>query len=174
MGGSPGALRGRHEHAVGRDADVLHGEEVGAAKPYRYDDFVANREDILGLAEGEGKRLFSFYRDLIALSTDHSAIRSRNIAILLADDANRVIAFHRWDESGAYLVAGSLKNTPFGSGYWLHGDPLGDAAWTEVFNSDAARYGGWNVGNAGRYIQAQNGAIDVVLPACGFVVLRRD
>ena len=71
------------------------GEEVGAAKFYRYDDFVANREDILGLAQGDGAKLFGFYRDLIALSVDHSAIRSRNIDVLVTDDANRVIAFHR-------------------------------------------------------------------------------
>ena len=149
------------------------GEEVGAAKFYRYDTFLNNREDIPGLAEGEGAKLFGFYKELIALSVDHTAFRSRNIDVLVADDANRVIAFHRWDESGAYVVAGSLNNAAFGHGYWLHGDPLGEATWTEVFNSDAARYGGANVGNAGRTIQAQNGAIDVVLPACGIVVLRR-
>ena len=149
------------------------GEEVGAAQPYRYDDFAAHREDILGLAQRTGAQLFGFYRDLIALSIDHPAIRSRNIAVLEANDANRVIAFHRWDDAGAFVVVGSLANTPFAGGYWIHGAALGNAGWTEVFNSDGARYGGWNTGNAGQTIRAENGALNVVLPQSGFVVLRR-
>jgi 1,4-alpha-glucan branching enzyme len=149
------------------------GEEIGARKPYRYNDFAQNREDITGEADGQGARLFRFYTDLIALSPEHGAFRSRNIDVLPPHDRNRVIAFHRWDERSEYFVAGSLANAPFESGYWLWSDRLGDAGWTEVFNSDAERYGGWNVGNAGRTLESRFGALSVVLPACGVVVFRR-
>ena len=50
---------------------------------------------------------------------------------------------------GSSLVAGNLGNVAFASGYWIHSDRIGDAGWTEIFNSDAAVYGGSNVGNAG-------------------------
>ena len=43
----------------------------------------------------------------------------------------------------------------------------------EVFNSDAAIYGGRNVGNAGAAIPSAGGRIEVAIPAVGFVVLVR-
>jgi 1,4-alpha-glucan branching enzyme len=33
------------------------GEEIGAQKRYTYDNFVLNREDILGERDGKGKKL---------------------------------------------------------------------------------------------------------------------
>jgi 1,4-alpha-glucan branching enzyme len=149
------------------------GEEIGAQKPYRYNDFVHHREDITGEAEGSGAKLFACYKDLVALSTGHSAIRSRNIHVPLVHDANRVIAFHRWDDDDEFFIAGSLANSAYGHGYWLSSDRLGDSEWLEVFNSDAERYGGWNVGNAAQRLHSVNGALNVVLPACGVVVFRR-
>jgi 1,4-alpha-glucan branching enzyme len=149
------------------------GEEVGAEKPYRYNDFLQNREDIAGLASGSGSFLLRYYQDLIALSEGNAAIRSRNVEVSLVDDASRVIAFHRWDGAQEMLVAGSLNNRPFGAGYTLRGDRLGDAAWTEMFNSDAAEYGGWNVGNDGATLRAAGGTLTVVIPAAGLVVFRR-
>jgi 1,4-alpha-glucan branching enzyme len=149
------------------------GEEIGAANPYTYDAFMQNREDLIGGAKGAGARLFRYYQDLIRLSERNAAIRSRMIEIALADNDNRVVAFHRWDDSDEFLVVGNLGNAPFASGYWIHGDRIGDASWTEVLNSDGEAYGGRNIGNAGATLQASNGALNVVLPAAGLVVLRR-
>ena len=149
------------------------GEEIGAAKFYRYDSFVQNREDILGDATGAGALLFRYYKDLIRLSEDNAAIRSRNVEVLVTDDQNRLIAFRRWDDGAEFLVVGCLGVTAFSNGYRLHGDRLGDTGWTEIFNSDAQSYGGWNVGNAGRTLATQHGALDVVVPASGLIVLRR-
>ena len=53
------------------------------------------------------------------------------------------------------------------------GDRIGNASWTEVFNSDSEAYGGWNIGNAGATLHGSNGALNVVLPAAGLVVFRR-
>ena len=46
-----------------------------------------------------------------------------------------------------------------------------NAGWKEIFNSDAAIYGGRNVGNLGATIPSSQGCLDVVVPANGFVVL---
>ena len=149
------------------------GEEIGAQKPYRYDSFLNNREDIVGDASGVGANLFAYFKALVRLSVDISAIRSRNIDIAYTDNANRVIAFHRWDEADEYLVVGCLANTAFANGYWLHTQRLGGFGWTEIFNSDGKVYGGWDVGNAGRTLLAENGSLNPVLPAAGLLVFRR-
>jgi 1,4-alpha-glucan branching enzyme len=149
------------------------GEEIGAQKPYRYSDFLMNREDILGEAARNGAKLFRCYRDLIDLSLNHSAIRSRNIDVPIVHDANRVVAFHRWDDRGEFFIAGSLADAAYKSGYWLSSRRLGDANWQEIFNTDSDRYGGGNVGNAGSTLRAERGALSVVLPACGVLVFRR-
>ncbi|MFM0223210.1 alpha-amylase family glycosyl hydrolase [Paraburkholderia dipogonis] len=149
------------------------GEEVGAANPYRYNDFLDNREDIIGLATGSGARLFAFYSALVALSVKHGAFRSRSIEISVIHDVNRVIAFHRWGEVDEFLVVGSLGNMPFGSGYWLTGDRLRRGSWREVFNSDYAEYGGQNISNGALPLHPTGDALNVVLPACAVVVLQR-
>ena len=149
------------------------GEEIGAANPFTYDNFMQNREDLIGAATGAGARLFGYYKDLIRFSERNAAIRSRAIEVGLRDNDNRVIAFHRWDDTDEFLVVGNLSNAPFASGYWIYGDRIGDADWTECFNSDSQAYGGWNIGNAGATLHGGNGALNVVLPAAGLVVFRR-
>ena len=58
------------------------GEEIGAQKRYTFNNFLSNREDILGERAGNGKALFRFYQDLISLSRRLRSIRSHNIDIL--------------------------------------------------------------------------------------------
>ncbi|OAV56180.1 hypothetical protein A6U98_23795 [Rhizobium sp. WYCCWR10014] len=137
------------------------------------DDFLDNRENIIGEAEGSGAGMLSCCRDLIALSIHQDAIRSRNIAIPLVHDENRVIAFHRWDDGEDLLVVGSLNDTPFEHGHRLHCERMGGDVWEEIFNTDADKYGGWNVGNGGGRIRATAGVLDAVLPASGVLVFRR-
>lgn len=149
------------------------GEEIGASKPFTYDTFLQNREDLQGTAAGIGARLFRYYQDLIRLNEENTAIRSRSIQVALSDNANRVIAFHRWSSEGEVLVAGNLGNAAFGFGYWIHSDRIGDFGWTEIFNSDAIAYGGSNVGNEGATLIGSNGALNITLPAVGLIVLRR-
>jgi 1,4-alpha-glucan branching enzyme len=151
------------------------GEEIGAQKFYRFNDFMANREDILGEKSGNGRRLFSFYQDAITLSGRLPSLRSHNIDILHQWNDNRVIAFKRWDASDQIIVAASLSNAPFADGYVIHKDTLAipDGGWKEVFNSDAAVYGGQNVGNFGGILPANDGSLNVRIPANGFVVLVR-
>jgi 1,4-alpha-glucan branching enzyme len=151
----------------------LMGEEIGAQKPYRYTDFLANREDLLGDRTRDGKRLFEFYQDLIRLLYKHSGLRAHTIDIIHVHNANRVIAFRRWDDTEELLVVASLNNSPFSSGYAIASSHLGDGRWQEIFNSDTEAYGGYNIGNLGATIASSHGQIHVIIPANGFVVFQR-
>ncbi len=151
------------------------GEEIGAQKRYTYDNFVANREDLLGERMGNGRRLFRFYQDLIGLGRRLRSIRSRNIDILHQSNANRVVALKRWSGDEEVIVAASLNNRPFADGYVIEKDLLAipQAGWKEIFNSDAAVYGGSKIGNGGATRSSFGGRLNIVLPANGFVVLVR-
>ncbi|BAZ32413.1 alpha amylase, C-terminal all-beta [Cylindrospermum sp. NIES-4074] len=149
------------------------GEEIGAQKPYRYRDFLEYREDLLGDRQTTGQRLFQFYQDLIQLRHHHPGWRSHFIDVIHVHNANRVIAFRRWDTTDELLVLASLNNHPFGNGYIVNNSQIADGQWQEIFNSDASRYGGDNIGNFGANIPASNGRFNAVIPANGFVVFQR-
>lgn len=151
----------------------LMGEEIGAQRSYRYGDFISNREDLLGERQTNGQRLFLFYQDIIRLRLNNAGLRSPNIDIIHVHNANRIIAFRRWDNSQEFLIVASLNNHPFGAGYAIESSRLGNGTWHEIFNSDAAPYGGNSIGNLGGSISSSNGRIYVVIPANGFVVLQR-
>ena len=149
-------------------------EEIGAQKPYKYDTFMANREDIASERGGQGAKMFRFYQDAIRFSRRHAAIRVQNIDIIHVNGDGRVIAFTRSAGSDELLVVASLNNQVFDL-YVVQTDParLADGQWREVFNSDAAIYGGDNVGNFGADLPAANGRIQIRIPAKGLVVLEK-
>jgi 1,4-alpha-glucan branching enzyme len=149
------------------------GEEIGAQKQYKYDTFLANREDILSERLGHGRALFRFYQDLLTLRRRLGSVRSRNIDILHHWNPNRVIAFKRWNGDEEAIIAASFSNSPFANGYVIKKDVIAipNAGWKEIFNSDAAVYGGQNIGNGGAIISSSQGQLNVVIPAAGFVVL---
>ncbi len=125
------------------------GEEVGAARDYRYDTFLNNREDLRGLRAGRGRNLFRFYQELIRLRLTHEALRSRDIELLYTHDVNRVLAFRRQSQEEELLIIASLNERPLSEGYELPIPSSHARGWREIFNSDAERYGGSNVGNLG-------------------------
>ncbi|MBV8882763.1 MAG: alpha amylase C-terminal domain-containing protein [Chroococcidiopsidaceae cyanobacterium CP_BM_RX_35] len=151
----------------------LMGEEIGAQKPYRYQDFFQNKEDLIGERHNNGQRLFRFYQDLIRFRLSHSGLRSHDIDIIYIHDADRVIAFRRWDATEELLIVASLNNHPFASGYTIESSQLGDGNWREIFNSDSDLYGGDNVGNSGASIPSWHGRIHFVIPANGFIVCQK-
>jgi 1,4-alpha-glucan branching enzyme len=149
------------------------GEEIGAQKRYTYDNFVAHREDILGEREGNGSQLYRCYRDLVSLRRRFRSLCSHDVDILHHSNANRVIAFKRWSGDQQAIVVASLNNAAFRNGYAIEKNLLAipNAGWKEVLNSDAARYGGEDVGNDGAILFSDGGRLDVILPANGFIVL---
>lgn len=148
------------------------GEEVGASLPYRFVDFANAREDYHALRRGGGARLFRYYADLIRLRLQHPALRSRNAAVIYVHDANRLLAFRRWNDGQDLLVIASLNNAPYADGYVLRSAGLTDGRWREIFNSDAPAYGGGGIDNGGE-LSALGGALNVRLPANAVVVLER-
>jgi 1,4-alpha-glucan branching enzyme len=150
------------------------GEEVGAQKPYTWDKFMENREDIAGLRDGAGAQLFRFYQDVIRFSRRHSAVRAQTIDIIHVNDVGRVIAFTRSAGSDELLVIATLSNSSFAE-YVVQTDSwrLPEGHWREVFNSDAGIYGGTNSGNNGATLSVSSGRIQVTLPANSFLVFAK-
>jgi 1,4-alpha-glucan branching enzyme len=153
----------------------LMGEEIGAQKYFLYDTFFQNKEDLIGDRTATGQFLFRFYQDLIGLVTSAAAARSRALDVIYTHNDNRVIAFVRSAPNQKLLVLASLNDAAFASGYVIGTDAwrLPAGGWQEIFNSDAAIYGGDNVGNGGATLQVNGGQINAVIPAHGFVVLER-
>ena len=149
------------------------GEEIGAQKDYKYDNFIAHREDIAGERVANGEAMFRFYQDLISLGRRLRSIRSHDIDILHHANANRVIAFKRWSGDEQVIIVASFNNHAFTNGYVIGKDALAipDGGWKEVFNSDAGIYGGQNIGNFGAIVQSRDHRIEVIIPPNGFVVL---
>jgi 1,4-alpha-glucan branching enzyme len=150
------------------------GEEAGASEPYRYDDFINHRENFPALRQGVSAALFRFYQDLIRLRSTHPAVRSHNIDVVYTHDTNRMLAFRRWDESEELLIIANLNNHPFRSGYTIENLRVSGGFWREIFNSDLECYGGNNIGNFRAVIPITSGDISIVIPANGFVVLRKE
>ena len=167
--------RRRHRFAAGMSLlsagtpMFLMGEEVGALEDYKYDDFLKHREDIAGLRQGAGARLYYFYQELIGFRHDNPAIRSRQIEVLYTHNNNRVLVFRRDGAQQDLLVFASLNNRPFASGYWIYSPGLPDGSWREVFNSDSVDYGGQNIGNGGGVVQSLAGYMGPAFPACGLL-----
>ena len=153
----------------------LMGEEIGAAKYFRYNDFFLNKEDLIGERTGDGLFLFRFYQDLIRLVTAKPAARSRALDVIYWHNDNRVIAFTRIAATQQLLILASLNDNPFGQGYFISTDSwrLPAGGWRETFNSDAAIYGGDNEGNSSATLQVNDGQINAVIPAHGFVVFEK-
>jgi 1,4-alpha-glucan branching enzyme len=148
------------------------GEEVGASRPYRYDDFVNAREDFYALRRGAGANLFRFYQDLIRLRLTHPALRSFNLDVVYTQNDNRLLAFRRWDSTAELLVVASLNNASFSNGYTISNPRIVDGQWREIFNSDAVQYGGSGLLNQDT-LSSSNGDITARLPANSVLVLQR-
>ena len=148
------------------------GEEVGASLPYRFDDFLDNREDFPALRQGAGARLFRFYPDVLRLRLAHPAFRSRSCQIVHVHDTNRVIAFRCWTTAEDILVVGCLNDWAFPNGYRIQDTRIADGEWREIFSSDADIYGGSGLSNSGA-IASSGGAISVNVPANSVFVLQR-
>jgi 1,4-alpha-glucan branching enzyme len=151
------------------------GEEIGAQKPYTFDRFMSNREDLMGERASNGARMFRFYQDAIQFSRRHPATRSTEIDIVHALGVNRVIAFARSAGTDKLLVIASLCNQPFLDGYVIQTDlsRLPDGLWREVFNSDASLYGGHDIGNFGADVPAAGGRFQIRVPANGFLIFQK-
>lgn len=153
----------------------LMGEEIGAENFFLYDTFAQNKEDLLGARSGIGQFIYRFYQDLIRFVIATPAARSTSVDVIYRHNENRIIAFTRSTTGQQLLVVASLNDSAFTQGYGIATDPwrLPAGGWQEVFNSDAAAYGGSNVGNSSATLPVSNGVINTIIPARGFVVFEK-
>ena len=151
------------------------GEETGAAEPYDVMHFMQHREDLAGERAGTGAKLFRYYQDLIRFRRHHPAARSPEIDIIHVNNDNRVIAFTRTGGAEKLLVIACLHNEPFDAGYVIQTDAarLPNGLWREVFNSDAAIYGGHNHGNFGLDTLVTDGHFQALVPDNAILVYEK-
>jgi 1,4-alpha-glucan branching enzyme len=182
VGGAPliGATR-RYAEARCRVAATLNllsagvpmffmGEEVGFREPYRYNDFLAHREDFAEARANGGQRMFAYYKDLLGTRARQEALRGGGIEVVYAHSVDRVLAFRRWRNGSECLLVASLRDQPFESGYEIASARLPDRRWREILNSDAAAYGGDNVGNLQAEVPSSAHLMRLRLPASGVLV----
>ena len=117
-------------------------------------------------------RSFRFYQELIRLRLAHPALRSRNIDVLHTHDANRVLAFRRWEAGDELMVIASLNNGAFVGGYRIQSSRIADGRWREIFNSDTAGYSGSGLVDAD-LIASAGGVFSARLPANSVLVFQR-
>jgi len=150
----------------------LMGEEVGATKPFTFDGFIENREDLFAERKGEGRFLFRYYSDLIRLRRRHHTFATANIEVVMTHNADRLIVFHRWKGPEHYLVIATLSDVGWPDGYDVPAPQNACGRWREIFSSDAPDYGGDGVSNEGE-IEAKDCVLRVRIPARGLIVLRQ-
>ena len=96
-----------------------------------------------------------------------------------SDSENSVLSFVRQDGGGQNPLAVILNLTPVARYHYLLGLPR-PGKWREVLNSDAACYGGSNVGNLGGVLAEDRGchqqpwSAEITLPPLSIVVLKPD
>jgi 1,4-alpha-glucan branching enzyme len=152
----------------------LFGEEVGSDRKFVYGEVLRDREDFVARKKADGRSLFEYYRQLVRLRRAHPGLRSPDIDVLFVHDAHRLLGFRRWGGGEDFLVFASLNRRAFDApGYTFHAERIPAGAWKEVFNSDAAAYGGDGRGNLGLTLRAGPGELTCVVPANGVVVFQR-
>ena len=161
---------------------VFMGQEFLEDKQWSWDAKSSNLLWWDGLNTGVDKKMVDhhrFMRELIRLRWNYPALRGDNINPFHVHDQNRVIAFHRWLDSGDdVIVAATLSDTTWYD--YAIGFPY-PGHWTEVFNSDV--YENWVnpfvAGNGGGIVVSGppmhgfGASANIVIPANGFVVFAR-
>lgn len=132
------------------------------------------------------KQMQDFYRftqELVHLRLRHSALRGENINVYYANNANRVLAYHRWLErlGRDVVIVASLNEFTFDQPNYRLGLPQA-GRWLEVFNSDVYEDFGRRQphGNGGSIFadgQPMHGfstSAGIVIPANSILVFAKD
>jgi len=158
---------------------LFMGTEFGVRREWDHDGSL----DWRLLDNPRHRALGRFVRDLNALYRNTAALhrldcRPEGFAWVDNRDADQsVISFLRRGDAPGDVVLFAGNFTPVPRHHYGIGVPVG-GAWEEIFNSDAAEYGGSNLGNAGgtdaepvsRHGHPQS--IDLTLPPLAMIALR--
>ncbi len=151
---------------------LFMGQELGQRGDWRFAE-----ELPWGLLNDERHRgVQNLIRDLNALYRRESALHRLDCMaagfewLVQNDAANSVLAWARRDDAGnAIIVVCNFTPVPR-EGYKVPA-PAGFKAWRETLNTDSSHYGGSNLGNLDRRIEAHNGQIELTLPPLATVFL---
>jgi 1,4-alpha-glucan branching enzyme len=132
------------------------------------------------------KRMQDFYRftqELVHLRLRHPALRGETINAYHANNANRVLAYHRWlEEFGRdVVIVVSLNEFTFDQPNYRLGFPQG-GRWLEVFNSDVYEdFGrrqphgnGGDIFADGQPMDGFSTSAGIVIPANSILVFAKD
>ncbi|WP_261362929.1 1,4-alpha-glucan branching protein GlgB [Rubinisphaera margarita] len=138
---------------------------------------------LIGNTQHDGIR--NFIGDLNRVMREHPALHEvdfseAGFSWIHADDAeNSTYAFCRMSKNVTETLVCIFNFTPVPREKYRVGVPL-PGTYQEILNSDAHRYGGTDVGNAGKVVSTntpmhgRKNSVEVVLPPLGMLVLRHD
>jgi 1,4-alpha-glucan branching enzyme len=160
---------------------LFMGNELAQEREWNHD----TQLDWAALADPFHRGVQQLVRDLNRLYTGQAALHAadcedRGFQWLIGDDsANSVFAFYRSGRAETPPLIAVCNFTPVPRHDYQIGAPRG-GNWREVFNSDAAVYGGSNAGNGGsvsaRSVPSHNQPYSLVLtlPPLGTIFLLAD
>jgi 1,4-alpha-glucan branching enzyme len=158
---------------------LFMGAELAQAREWSHDGEV----EWFRLNEGLNAGVQKLLRDLNQLYTAEGALHQRDaepggFKWLIGDDrANSVFAFLRHGRPGTAPILAICNMSPVPRPHYRVGVPC-PGAWQEIFNSDAAAYGGSNVGNGGEVIASaepmhgEAQSLEIILPPLAVVFFR--
>ncbi|OHD55441.1 MAG: hypothetical protein A2Y33_11605 [Spirochaetes bacterium GWF1_51_8] len=127
---------------------IFQGEEF--LQPGWFDNSVYNNYLNWGLATSHAG-IVQMYKDLITLRKNYSALRSNNINVFHVDNANKVIAFHRWNGTQNMVIVCNFGSTTWNWNYqigwpvWATGHVVFNSDWNG-YSGDFGNFGGWDTG----------------------------
>ncbi|BBA79569.1 glycogen branching protein [cyanobacterium endosymbiont of Rhopalodia gibberula] len=131
------------------------------------------------------RQLKRFFTELNALYKSEPALYDRDFEeegfqwIDCSDNRHSVVSFVRWSKNPTEFVIVVCNFTPQPHSHYRIGVPEG-GFYTELFNSDAKKYGGSNMGNLGGKWTDQWSfhsfpcSLDLCLPPLGVLILKLD
>ena len=161
---------------------LFMGQEFLEDKQWSWDATSSNLLSWDGLNTGSDPKMadhLRFTQDLILLRWHQPALRGDSVNAFHVHDGNRVIAFHRWLDSGQdVVVVATLSDTTWYN--YSIGFPY-PGHWAEIFNSDvyenwvnpAVAGNGGGINAWGPPMHGFGASANVVIPANGFVVFAR-
>jgi 1,4-alpha-glucan branching enzyme len=91
------------------------------------------------LANDLNQNLLDYYRGLIALRKNNHALRTSNIDFFYEDEANKVLAYTRWNEEGSRIVVVANFSNNFLKDYAISKFPAAGTwhEWTQDYDVEA-------------------------------------
>jgi 1,4-alpha-glucan branching enzyme len=173
---------------------LFMGSEFGQYKEFDHDQSpqweLLEHEHAVGVGQGRHRQLQTLVRDLNRVYRREGAMHQKDCSAdgfawaVGNDSVNSVFAYFRFGEPGAAPLLAIVNMTPVPRhGYRIGVPPAADGTpgvWKEILNSDAAVYGGSNMGNRGavqaqaRAWHGQRASLELTLPPLSTLILRQE